>query len=226
MGVERRDGIVRALSEPRFAPYLTAACGDTDAALELYWWNVEVSSAFHPPLHCLEVGLRNALHEQLRSLFDRADWWAIAQLNGAGRRIVVDVVGKLGRRTRRTPAADDVVAELSFGFWVSLLSRGSGAAYDRRLWVPALHLAFPFYRGPRQRLHDRLYSVVLLRNRIMHHEPIHHRDLRADHDKILELIGYVAPAVLQPLKAIDRVGDVLGRRPIAGRPGRGDGRRG
>ncbi len=42
---------------------------------------------------------------------------------------------------RSSQDADDLVTELSFGFWVSLISR----TYDRPLWVPALHRAFPHH---------------------------------------------------------------------------------
>ncbi|GAA3118713.1 hypothetical protein [Nonomuraea salmonea] len=102
-----------------------------------------------------------------------------------------------------------MVTELSFGFWVSLLSR----KYDRHLWVPALHRAFPYYSGSRESLRDNLQAMVFLRNRIMHHEPIHHRHLAADHVKIYTLLGYVEPQFASWLRAFDRVPEVLARRP-------------
>src|SRR5262249_1827016 len=160
--------IYGALSLPRLAPYLRAANGDSGVAMRLYWWNIEVSGAFYGPLHCLEVGLRNALHERLKEHLGRAEWWAAAPLTAAGSRMVADVVDKVRNRGAVHVSADDVVAGLSFGFWVALLSRG--AAYDRSFWVPALHKAFPGYSGSRARLHEGLLTMVLLRNRIMHHE--------------------------------------------------------
>ena len=36
-----------------------------------------------------------------------------------------------------------VVAELSFGFWVSLLGPGPSGLYEMRLWCPILYKAFP-----------------------------------------------------------------------------------
>lgn len=105
--------------------------------------------------------------------------------------------------------ADDIVAELSFGFWVSLTSK----TYDRSLWVPYLHRAFPLYRGPRGRLHYDLQTMRLFRNRIMHHEPIHHRHLEADHQTILRLLGYLSPSLIDQLESYDQVVPTLGRRP-------------
>lgn len=210
MCAEPPKWIREALSAPRFAPYLTAARDDADVAVRLYWWNVEVSAAFYTPLHCLELSLRNAMHEQLCNHFGKDSWWATAPLNDNGKRIISVAVQKIiGRGTRRY-CADDIVAELPFGFWVSLLSRG--AAYDRKLWVPALHRAFPCYQGKRRPLHDNLLAMVLFRNRIMHYEPVHRRDLRADHAKIYRLLGYMSPRMVKELETIDRVSEVLDRR--------------
>jgi hypothetical protein len=202
--------IHEVLSPPRFAPYLATTGGDAVAAVQLYWWNVEVSEAFYTPLHCLELTLRNSMHRKLQSRFVRPDWWSAVELTAYGTRTVSDAKRKLISRRTSSFGADDIVAELPFGFWVSLVSRG--ASYDRTLWVPTLHLAFPHYHGKRQPLHDNLQSIVLLRNRIMHHEPIHHRHLEADHDKIYRLIAYISPAMAKELEARDRVNEVLGKR--------------
>ncbi|MFD2422485.1 hypothetical protein [Amycolatopsis pigmentata] len=138
--------------------------GDLAAAIALYWWNVGVSAAFYTPLHCLEVALRNAIHRQLSHHIGRTDWWESVPLRGNEQRIVAGARSKVNAR-RRTHAADDIVAELSLGFWVSLTS----GTYHRLLWVPIPRKAFPCYRGPLRALHDDLHTMLLFRNRIMHH---------------------------------------------------------
>ncbi len=202
----------RAFSAPRLAAYAVAAGRDEAVAERLYWWNIEVSSAFYGPLHCLEVALRNSLHDVLRSAFRRDDWWDVAPLQSHGMRLVGDARATCARRRSGPVSADDMVAELSFGFWTSLLSNNRHSQYDRRLWVPVLHRAFPHYRGPRRDLHDNLETMRLLRNRIMHHEPIHHRDLAADHRKIYRLLGYIDPEAAKEALALDRVPEILGYR--------------
>lgn len=209
-----------ALSPARFAPYLVRTGGDLSAAIRLYWWNVGISAAFYAPLHCLEMALRNAAHQQLAIGFGRTDWWDMALLRGSGPRIVTETRNKLGARNRPYNT-DDMVSELSFGFWVSLFSN----TYHRSLWVPCLHRAFPFYRGPRQRLHGDLHTMLLFRNRIMHHEPIHHRHLTADHATILRLLDYLSPAMAEQLAAYDQVEAVLGQRPHQDSPVSGGGAR-
>jgi hypothetical protein len=202
----------KAFSVPRLNAYAQATHYDMAAAERLYWWNIEVSGAFYGPLHCLEVVLRNALHDQLRTTFARDDWWAAVPLQRHGVRMVAEAQGKCSRRGRRLVSADDVVAELSFGFWTSLLSNNRHSRYDRQLWVPCLHRAFPCFRGQRRDLHDQMESTRLLRNRIMHHEPVHHRDLAADHQKIYRLIGYIDVTAAKTALGMDRVPEVLRKR--------------
>lgn len=202
----------KTFSAPRLDAYVRATNRDAVAAGRLYWWNVEISGAFYGPLHCLEMVLRNAMHDQLRSTFAQDAWWTVAPLQASGARMVAEAREKCRRRGRDPVSADDIVAELTFGFWTSLLSNNRHSQYDRQLWVPSLHRAFPHYRGRRRDVHDNLETMRLLRNRIMHHEPIHHRDLAADHRKIYQLINYVDATTAQEALAMDRVPAVLGRR--------------
>lgn len=195
---------------PRMSPYLSAATTQGTHAEDLYRWNLQASESFYPALSCLEISVRNAIHRHLRRQYARLDWWAVVPLNRHDSSRVRQVSDDLRDRKKvNPPKPDDIVAELPFGFWVSMVSR----RYDRHLWVPALHKAFPHYRGRREPLHDSLDAMRRLRNRIMHHEPIHHRHLAADHAKMYRLIGYIEPATVGWLRAFDRVPHVLAMRP-------------
>lgn len=205
-------GMLQAIaSYARIEPYLTVCLGDQSAAVRLYSWNIQVSAAFQAPLGCLEVAYRNALHYRLSTLFGRGDWWLAPdiRLHHTAQRMVADAIDELQRRRRR-PTPGRVVAELPFGFWVSLL--GSGTDYETRLWRPALRHAFPSYRGRRAPLHREFDGVRRLRNRIAHHEPIHRRDLVADHERIVRLLGYISPEYMAWVLLNDRVPEVLACR--------------
>lgn len=200
-----------SISTDRFGTYLTAAGGDPVAAIRLYAWTVEASAAFWGPLHAVEVVARNAMHRELVALFGRPDWWnhPRAALTYVGQRKVADVEDALRRRGR--PVTDGaVVAELPFGFWSALLGRGN--QYEVRLWRPALHRAFPGYRGPRTGLHQQLDYLREFRNRIAHHEPIFARHLAADLASIRAVLGYVCPDTQQWVDQLNRVPAVLARR--------------
>ncbi|GLW12893.1 hypothetical protein Misp01_80210 [Microtetraspora sp. NBRC 13810] len=205
------EHVTRTLSAERFAPYLAASGHAPERALRLYAWNIEMSAAFHGPLHVLEVSLRNALHNQLTSLCGRPDWWHSPAIGlDVTSAMKVDAAKRVVAALHVTPTPGHIVAELSFGFWGTLLS--GKHTYEMRLWRPALHRAFPAYHGPRRPLYQDLYHLRRLRNRIAHHEPIHQRHLTADYDSILRILGYISPKTAEWVKVNERVSEVLGRR--------------
>ncbi|MFF5255015.1 hypothetical protein ACFY4K_23650 [Streptomyces leeuwenhoekii] len=205
----------RSFSVPRLRPYLRATGGDPGAAMRLYWWNAEASAALYAPLQCVEVAVRNALHDCLVRTYGRQDWWHPAPLDERGKRLVEEASRKCLRneaqraRKRKGPArpvtVDDIVTELNFGFWATLLV----ARYDRVFWVPTLHKAFPYYTGRRDALYKDVWALVLLRNRVMHHEPIHRDDLAADHARIYRVLAALSPDLAKEVRARDRFQDVL-----------------
>ena len=195
------DELEDSLSPERLGTYLIAARGDRQQALRLHVRNTTLSAAFYGPLQGLEVALRNALHKRLVERYGPS-WYDDPQA-GLDR-------GALERvRTARSELArgghgdssSRMVATLSFGFWVSLLGPGgrteSGrkANYEMTLWRPAVRAAFA-HRATltRRQVHRPLNDLRTLRNRIAHHEPILGRKLIKDHDRILDVCGWISPA--------------------------------
>ncbi|UWZ60180.1 hypothetical protein Daura_48565 [Dactylosporangium aurantiacum] len=204
MGDNNDKWVYDVLSEARLAPYLADCGGDVAAAWHLHAWNIRISAAFFPVLQFVEVALRNKLNRELSARFGRANWWSVAPLNEHGERLVKHALEKVSAPFS-SQSANDVVAKLTFGFWVSLISQ----TYDRTLWVPALHRAFPHYRGRRDVLHAELRQVLGLRNRVMHHEPIHRHDLAASHATIYRLFGYMSSDLAAAVRPTDEVPRVL-----------------
>lgn len=163
-------------------------------ALKLYEWNSSVSAAFYVPLQSVEIGLRNACHRELTSLFGKAwpDEQGFQQLGFL--RAIDDAKERLRKlgRARDTP---HIVAELSFGFWTTILGR----RHEHTLWNPALRRAFPQFatihgRKPaRSEIALRLDHIRLFRNRIAHHEPIFTRALISDYRSVLEVVSWINP---------------------------------
>jgi hypothetical protein len=109
------------LSRARMAPYLDAVAHNWEAALALYDWNTQVSSAFFESLHFLEVGLRNAF--DLTASARLGSGWldpASPVLTPRSRYAVGVAVQRAGGAAA---PRGKVVAELSFGFWWSLRTR-------------------------------------------------------------------------------------------------------
>jgi hypothetical protein len=210
---ETATTIAEALSDERFATYLHSVdgAGDPLHAMRLYGWNMEASAALWGPLHVLEVVTRNAMHRELSAALQRDDWWHHPALNltqtGLDQIAAAERYLTLGTRSRSVGAT---VAELPFGFWVSLL--GPGNNYEMTLWRPALRLAFPRYVGLRKPLHKTLNALRGVRNRIAHHEPIFTRDLARDLDDISTVVGYVSTETATWVSGCERVSTILRRR--------------
>jgi hypothetical protein len=67
-------------------------------------------------------------------------------------------------------------------------------------------------------LHQQLDYLRVLRNKIAHHAPIHHRHLQADHDTILQVLGYIDAPLAALVARHSSVPDVLARRPPPHQP--------
>ena len=182
------------ISEERLGTYLTAAGFDVDRALKLYVWNALIGEAFHLPIQAVEVSLRNRISFAFANAFE-PDWWKddrflsmLDEERGADIRLVRQRI----RNRKLSPVTGQVVAGLSFGFWVGMLHK----RYNPLLWSGNLRMAFPSLPADRNRasLPVAAGRVATLRNRIWHHEPIIKRDLSAEYGTIMTLLEWISPA--------------------------------
>jgi hypothetical protein len=201
------------LSQPRLAPYKQVCGGKLTPALELYRWNLTVSMAFFESIHYFEIALRNVMDEALvaytTALCCAGEWYAdpLVPLSGESRKRVAQAVKRSTDDGQVPEVHGRVVAELSLGFWWSLLAD----PYNNTLWKNCFQAAFP--RARRRKLHESIEQILKLRNRIAHHEPIHTRDLVADYTLILRASEYVSPRLAWWIDSTTRVPAVLEARP-------------
>jgi hypothetical protein len=182
-----RNAIIASISAPRFAEYLRYADNDEVSALRLYFFNASISAEFFRYLQLFEVGLRNAMHRELSSRYG-STWYERHDINLSPQTLlIVERASKILRDQRKPISPGRIVAELSFGFWVKLLSPGWRNRYEHSLWVPALHKAFSGARVDpdlpaftRKEIYHPIEALLLFRNRIAHHEPIYRRHLVQD----------------------------------------------
>ncbi|MCL2594113.1 MAG: hypothetical protein FWD83_01115 [Promicromonosporaceae bacterium] len=184
------------LTTARLRSYLRTSSGDLNAALRLYEWNADASSAVLVTVSMVEALARNAMDSALVAWADRrrlGDWFGAAPLDNKG---YADIHKARERATgfgRRPEDHGKVVAELGLGFWRYLASK----RYLTTLWTPALTAAFPHGPAdPLQRLRAVEHRMAMLhhiRNRACHHEPIHRRDLVKDYREAVELASWVHP---------------------------------
>jgi hypothetical protein len=180
---------------------------DPKVTLARYMLNMALCESLYPALQSCEIALRNAIHQQLSRLMGREDWydaprfvmtsWGQEEIRKAKTKLQ-----KLGKAT--TPGR--VVAELQFGFWTSLFE----AHYEQHTpFLPSgIKAVFPYMPKSLHKRKDRkndLEQIRALRNRVFHHERIvHWRDLNAQHDLILNVIGWVSPELQKVTTTMDR----------------------
>ncbi|WP_099299345.1 Abi family protein [Corynebacterium dentalis] len=189
------------VSTPRLRRYLSGGKSDTEA-FRLYFWNHELAKAFLGPLAILEVTLRNAMHEALSSKYG-PDWIlndAILPLLDDDRANFDKTIGRLTpilNRNNQILTPDAVVGSSSLGDWVRLLDvgdpRSSNHNYEKTLWEPALVNAFPHMRSgwKRRQVHHEFNRIRSFRNRVVHHEPIFHRNLRSIMEDIINAASLI-----------------------------------
>lgn len=207
-----------ALSSERLGTYLRETDGNREKAVRLHVWNTEVSAAFYGPLQTMEVAFRNAAHRALAGQYGSA-WYDNENvgLDGGASERVATTRQKLVR-DGHNDVPHRVVSSLSFGFWVSLLGpgghlrNGNKANYEMTIWRPALRSAFPGCDKLRRKdAHRPLEALRKLRNRIAHHESIFSGALNDNHERILEVTGWISPDVQAWIRHHSRVPEILGK---------------
>ncbi len=198
-----------SISKDRFAPYYSASGQGDSEAYGIYAWNLALCESLYPALNCLEISLRNSIHQAVSTAFED-EFWFRSRLTGRERETIQNLDTAFASTIDQTKPGR-YISECSFGFWVGLF-RGD---YEQTLWTRLLPVVFPQasrrFRN-RSLLYARLNRIRVLRNRIFHHEPIWHiRDLPEQHQLILETIGWISPAMLAMTRLLDRFDSVYTR---------------
>jgi hypothetical protein len=218
-----RDEMVRHLSQPRLNRYKSEVGGDLQLALKLYAWNLRISAAFLESIHYFEVALRNMVDRKLTSwaadlsgTSTGISWYSnpVVPLSDKSQGKVKIAIKSATNDGKQPEVHDKVIAELSLGFWWSLLAE----SYNDTLWSPCLRYAFASGSIRRQRLHDAVDDIRKLRNRIAHHEPIFGNDLVETYRNLLDTAERLSPRLAWWIDATSRVGEVLDDRPSLGCP--------
>jgi hypothetical protein len=205
--------ILVAISADRFKTYLQAAGHDQNLALRLYLWNAKLGEAFHTPIQAVEVALRNAVNLALSNIYT-PNWWeckGLADILDEDRTADLTTVLRRIRNRNLELYTGQVVAGLSFGFWVGLLD----GRYNPPIWGSQLRIVFPHFPAGRARksLHESVRKVATLRNRISHHEPLIGRDTLADFSNLMTLLEWVCPAKVAWIRPHCRVPQIVRERP-------------
>lgn len=179
--------------------------------LARYLLNMALCESLYSPLQLCEIALRNSIHRHISCQMMREDWFDDVSFNFVpwARDEVAKAKVKI-TRLNKVVTADRVVAELNFGFWVSLFEDH----YEKRTnFLPsAFKGVFPHM--PKS-LHKRkehkadMEKIRTLRNRVFHHERIlHWKDLDEQHQLILNIVSWISPELREMADALDHFSGV------------------
>lgn len=160
---------------------------------DLYALNLRYSKELYVILSALEVLIRNAFNAEISKNLGQDDWLSLRLLKPKHQEQIDKAIKHLADAKSKDYILDDVIAHLSFGFWVHLCDR----PYEKILWNKALYKCFPKL-GQRPNRHDiqsRLSSALSLRNKIAHMEPIikNEENLIQDYRNIIQLLYAICP---------------------------------
>lgn len=203
---EQVRAIERSLSSDRFNGYLVRAEGDKQRAIRLYEYNTELSEALFGVIQGLEITLRNSIHRVLQKRMGFEDWYENMHLQETEADSLREARKSIEEGKPVTTGR--IIARLNFGFWVRL----TASIYEKDLWVPHLHRAFPM-RMMRSLLNKRLIKIKELRNQIAHHQCILKREVEIDYTELLETTKWLCPVTSIWVKDTTRVESVLSRFP-------------
>lgn len=210
---DQLKAIYRALSPERVATYYIAAGRDDARAMRLYLWNARIGEAFHLPIQAVEVALRNSVNCALTAEFGD-EWWrnpAYLKLIDHDREVDLATVQRRIRNRKLEENTGQIVAGLSFGFWVGMLQ----PRYNPALWSKQIKSAFPYLPEGRSRkaLALKAGEIAFLRNRISHHEPLFKRSVMDDYKLVMEMLEWLCPHKTEWLKPHCRVPEIARIKP-------------
>jgi hypothetical protein len=196
---EQLRAVESTLSAERLGEYLRRADGNAERAVRLYEDNTALSEAMYGVLQGFEVPLRNAMHFTIVGAIGKEDWYDRLTFRPLEAKHIQKAKDSI-LHSGNSVTSGRMVAELTFGFWVALVTKH----YVNELWIPYLHRAFRHKRIGRGAAHQRLDEIRSLRNQVAHHQCILHRDLEDDYIKILGTLAWICPATAQRVRETTR----------------------
>ena len=182
-----------AFSSQRLEKYINLYNGDVMKVAAHYKANIALSESLYTSLSVFEVTLRNALSKEMERMMGRKDWYSVFPSNPALKSLTSEVTVAIRHISQRGEmvSPDKIIAELTFGFWVTLLN----SEYELSLWK-SLRLAFPHMPKKdrkRKNVSSPCNALRKLRNRVFHHESIcWDLDYITDiHNRLVMVLGWI-----------------------------------
>ncbi|NYS80495.1 MULTISPECIES: Abi family protein [Halomonadaceae] len=212
MTEEEAKIIIEKISIPRIKTYTDIGFPENSEELILaYFYIQEISSHFFVPLQILEISLRNAIHDALTKRFNKRypgkKWYNNVHHTHTSVLMLNSAKQKTEDRSGSHYSDDDLVANLSFGFWVYMLDvKHRTPNYPYSFWQYEAGNIFPGNHGKTiGELFSNFKKIIKIRNRLYHHEPVWKNSrpvkdfrgaisrLEREYQIIFDAIGWISP---------------------------------
>lgn len=207
------ENLINLFSIARLSSYQYSPKDTTAIALERYLYNIELSKALYPLLSILEIALRNRINQAIETTIKHD--WLMQELQQQSVLLpheykkLLEAHHKLLTKKHKNISKDDLIAELSLGFWVHLCTK----RYKTALWHRQGFFRIVFADYPDFSEFDKLGKIfpilnllLKLRNRISHHEIIinHPYGICNCYNDLRKLLGFISK---DSLLYLDRICD-------------------
>ncbi len=167
------DDLVTLTSTPRINKYLRASDNNQNLATRTYFLNIDISGNIFKAISFLEISLRNRINmlAPIVLKLDKNTWlFDLAQGKVSHAIEFSETINKIRTAIKlsKDSTHDQVLCQLSFGFWSSIFSGYNYVILGSRLLK---HLN-PGKKVNPDLLRQKLHSIRIIRNRIAHQEPV------------------------------------------------------
>lgn len=165
--------LIALTSTPRISRYLKNCRNNKQLALRAYFLNIDISGNIFKAISFLEISLRNRINNLAPMVLnlDNKSWlFDIAQGTVSTATEFRDTRKKIKEAIKlsKDRTHNQVLCQLSFGFWSSIFSGYNYLVLGSRILK---HLN-PNNKVDPAGLRHRLHSIRTMRNRIAHQEPV------------------------------------------------------
>ena len=165
---------------------------DQYSSIDEYIQNLKASKEFYIPLSVLEISLRNSLnHFFIKRVGD--NWLFNENFIKPQLQVKIEASIKILKQQNKAITQDNLIAELSFGFWILLLKK----PYQEYLRYKDLKQIFPNIVSEKKKIINRHFiftkinNIRLFRNKVFHYDKIVNKsEYKYIEDDIFLILNY------------------------------------
>lgn len=171
-----------------------------------YFENLKLCKDYYIPLSLVEIALRNSLNNHFKRKISQ-NWLLDTNFIQIQHKSKIDISIKLLKLEKKKIEQDNILAELSFGFFVTFFK----SAYKNYFRYNELKQIFPNLPSSKDKSINRhfvftkLNNIRLFRNKVFHHDKIiSKQEYQNMMDEIYEVLSYFDEKIVYITKELNK----------------------